>query len=138
TAMSIHFCDARHGHQLAADVPIMNSAQIDGAVFIAICFNFVLIDFAKARRNRTHFRRTDIRWYLLASRREAFHDQLACEVNVGGIREDNRYIRDAKFGYRTNLFHVRESTHCHFDWKGDLSFDLEWTKRGSTRQNLHL
>ena len=129
TALRIDFSHTRNRAQQRAQYPVLHHASL-GEFFLRE-FTFaivgmlkrVLIHLAQARRNRAQHRRNAWR-QTGADLHQAFHHQLTCKVNIGGIGEHQGDERQARFVERAQFGQTGQSGHGHFDGHGGKPFNF--------------
>ena len=89
---TVDFGHAFHFSHLALYDPVLNGPQFHGR---AISSDFVLIDFTQSGGDWAHFRLSKPLRNLRASLLNSLKDKLTGEVDVGGVLENDRHLREA-------------------------------------------
>jgi len=97
----------------------------------------VLIDFPHGRGNRAHGDLGSL-GDALPGFDEPLEDELAGEVDIDAVLEDDGDDGEAGLGNRTNLIQAREPAHGRFDREGDEPLDFRRRHAGSRGQDFDL
>ncbi len=156
-----------HGLHLRPDDPILDRAQIDGALELvgeALAFRRQIraialptglaiahrrplagrrvfdrppIDFSQSGRDRAHLH-VDARRQICLDVGDALDHLLAGEVDVGLVGEDGSDLGETVARERTGGFEARRARERRFDRIRDLLLDLDWRQRRSDGVDLDL
>ena len=97
----------------------------------------VLVDLAERRRHRPEHRRHPLR-QVGADLEQPLHDQLAREVDVGRVGEDERDQRQAGLVERAELGQAGQAGHRDLERHGDEALDLLRRAARCLGRDLHL
>ena len=97
--------DARHGDELRADDPVLHRSQLGGA--LALARDHVVKHLAEAGRHRPELRPLDAARQL--HRVDALVDDLAREIDVGAVLEQDGHLREAELRDRAHLLESGQS-----------------------------
>ena len=143
TALRIDLGHARNRAQQRTHHPVLGDPALHQLLFaqrfvtVVGTLQRVLIDLAQAGGNRTEYRRNAFR-QARADFEQALHDQLAGEIDVGLVIEDQGDQRQAGLVQRSHFLQTGQAGHRHFQRHGGKTLDfLRRTARGFGG-NLHL
>ena len=136
--------DARHGAKLRPDDPVLDGPEVGRGVGLAgrlLCAGLGLdgihVDLAQAGRDRAH-RRLGAGRQLVLGLLDALVDELAGEVDVGAVLEDDRHLAEAIARQRAGVFQPRQAAHRGLERKGDALLDLQRRVARRHGVDLHL
>ena len=142
-ALRIDFSDAgdrtQHGphHPILDDPALREFVNAERAIAVPGFVQGVLIDLAQTGADRPQHRHDAI-WHAIAHFEQSLHHQLAREVDVRGIGEDERNQRKPWFIERAHLGQPRDSGHADFKRYGNESLDLLGRTSGRIGRDLDL
>jgi hypothetical protein len=119
-APGVDFVDTADGAQLVLDSPLMESLHLHGG---ERAVESVLVDLAEGRGDGAELR-FDVLGDAAADFLEPFVDQLAGEVGVDVIVEDDGDHREAELGYGAIPFGARQAHEGGFNRVSDQGFDF--------------
>ena len=133
-----------HIAQLRLDDPVLDLTQIGRCVRCAVCLARAFPGFDRPHENlpqaggdRSHAGLGARRQFALGLL-DALINELAREVDVGAVLEDNRDLRQAVARQRAGLLQAGQACHDGFNGVGDALFGFERRIAGRSRVDLHL
>ena len=143
-ADGVHVGDARRVAQLRTDDPVLKRAQVLGRVEFAVRSaraRFGLDreheDFAEPGGDGTEFRRQTV-GKLTPRGLKPFVDQLAREIDVSAVLEDDRHLTQSVAGDRAGVLQPRHACDGGLDREGDPLFRLQRREAGGLGVDLDL
>ena len=127
--------------ELAAHDPVLHAAEVHVAVPVRefrVNQQYVLVDLAEAGGNRGHFRAAEAGGDIGFRFPQVFADELATEVDVGVLFEDDRYHGESEAADGADFHQVLEILQRQLDGGGDELLHLLGGQRGGGRDDLHL
>ena len=115
-------CDARHGCEPVAEMPVLEAAELREGVPTAFVQERVLEDPAHTGRIRTDGR-VDLLRQLSSNPLQVLDDAAPRPVHVGAVLEDDVDVRNAEIGEAADRFDARGRDQSRDDRVGDLILD---------------
>ncbi len=130
--------EARHAQELASDDPVLDRAELHRRVAARRVAERVAEHLAQARRDRPELRRLGAGRELVFDAPQLLQDELAGEVGVDAVLEDDGDDGDALAGERAELDEVGERLQGQLDGDAHEPLDFERAEGRGLRQDLDL
>ncbi len=135
-ALAVYLSDSWHGAKLRLDQEVLERTQFGRAALLGV--QGVLVNLAQPRRNRGHFGRADTFGQAFPRSRELLAHELAREVQVHIVGEDDRHLGQPVLRKGAHLGYIGQPSQCYFDGKGNQLFHFGRREARNRRVDLDL
>ena len=142
--VAAHGVDLHHpldAGKLAADDPVLNGAQLHGAVAVFVALlghHHVLVNFPQPGGDGGHLGGTEFAGNGVFGLTQVLADELAGKVDVHVFREDHGHYREAEEGDGADLDDVLQVLQGQLDGRGDEALHLLGGQGGRGGDDLYL
>ena len=119
--------NALDAQQLTANDPVLDAAQIGGAILLCVAFfgaQRVLVDFTQSGTEWRHRGLSKTCWNIVFGFGKSFLNLLTRPVDVGVFGKNDGHYAQAKAAKRTDFFNARNGGHCLLHRESNKALDI--------------